>query len=86
MNEAIAPLAAADKASDEKLRQFIHDFDEQRERGELTLDDVELWYFVVAIAERNSWQRKNVLRTSADLESEEAAPWEVKVGEKSPVA
>lgn len=86
MNEAIAPLAAADKASDETLRQFIHDFDEQRERGELTLDDVELWYFVVAIAERNSWQRKNVLRTSADLESEEAAPWEVKVGEKSPVA
>lgn len=86
MNEAIAPLAAADKASDETLRQFIHDFDERRERGELTLDDVELWYFVVAIAERNSWQRKNVLRTSADLESEEAAPWEVKVGEASPVA
>lgn len=86
MGEVMAPLIAADKASDETLRQFIHDFDEQRERGELTLDDVELSDFVVAIAERNSWQRKNVLRTSADLESKEAAPWEVKVGEKSPVA
>lgn len=85
MGEVMAPLIAADKASDETLRQFIHDFDERQERGELTPDDVELSDFVVAIAERNSWQRKNVLRTSADLESKEAAPWEAKVVEKPPV-
>lgn len=86
MGEVMAPLIAADKASDETLRQFISDFDERQERGELTPDDVEVSDFVVAIAKRNSWQRKNVLRTSADLESKEAAPWEVKVGEESPVA
>lgn len=85
MGEVMAPLIAADKASDETLRQFISDFDERQERGELTPDDVELSDFVVAIAERNSWQRKNVLRTSADLESKEAAPWEAKVVEKPPV-
>ena len=86
MNEAIAPLVAADKASDKTLRQFIHDFDEQREQGELTLDDIQLSYFVMAIAERESQRRKDILRTNADLECEEAAPWRVEVSETSPVA
>lgn len=86
MGEVMAPLVAADKASDETLRQFIHDFNEQRERGELTPDDIQLSYFVMAIAERNSWQRKDILRTSADLECEQAAPWEAELSEASPVA
>ena len=84
MNEAIAPLVAADKASDETLRQFIHDFDEQRERGELTPDDVELSYFVMAIAKRNSRHRKDVLQTNADLECEEVTPLDAELGEASP--
>ena len=72
MNEAIAPLVAADKASDETLRQFISDFDERQERGKLTLDDIQLSYFVMAIAERESQRRKDILRINADLECEEA--------------
>lgn len=84
MNEAIAPLVAADKASDETLRQFIHDFDEQRERGELTPDDMQLSYFVMAIAKRNSRHRKDVLQTNADLECEEVTPLDAELGEASP--
>ena len=84
MNEAIAPLVAADKASDETLRQFVRDFNEQRERGELTLDDIQLSYFVVAIAERNSQHRKDVLQTNADLECEEVTPLDAELGEASP--
>lgn len=84
MNEAIAPLVAADKISDETLRQFVRDFNEQRERGELTLDDIELSYFVVAIAERNSQHRKDVLRTNVDLECEEVTPLEAESSEVSP--
>lgn len=86
MGEVMAPLVAADKASDATLRQFISDFDEQQERGELTPDDIQLSDFVIAIAKRNSWQRKDVLRISANLECEKAAPWEAKLSEASPVA
>lgn len=86
MGEVMAPLVAADKASDETLRQFISDFDEQRERGKLTLDDIQLSYFVIAIAKRNSQQRKDILRINADLECEEATPWAAKLSEASPVA
>ena len=84
MNEAIAPLVAADKASDETLRQFVRDFNEQRERGKLTLDDIELSYFVMAIAKRNSRHRKDVLQTNADLECEEVTPLDAELGEASP--
>lgn len=86
MGEVMAPLVAADKASDETLRQFISDFDERQERGELTPDDIQLSYFVMAIAERESQRRKDILRINADLECEEAAPWGVEVSETSPVA
>lgn len=86
MGEVMAPLVAADKASDETLRQFISDFDERQERGELTPDDIQLSDFVIAIAKRNSWQRKDVLRISANLECEKVAPWEAKLSEASPVA
>lgn len=85
MGEVMAPLVAADKASDETLRQFISDFDEQQERGKLTPDDIQLSDFVIAIAKRNSWQRKDVLRISANLECEKVAPWEAKLSEASPV-
>mgnify|MGYP000891626011 FL=1 len=85
MNEAMAPLVAADKASDETLRQFISDFDEQRERGKLTPDDIQLSYFVIAIAKRNSQQRKDILRINADLECEEVTPWVAELSEASPV-
>ena len=84
MNEAIAPLVAADEISDETLHQFVRDFNEQRERGELTLDDIQLSYFVVAIAKRNSQHRKDVLRTNVDLECEEVAPLEAELSEVSP--
>ena len=86
MDEAIAPLVAVHRASNDTLRQFIHDFNEQRKRGELTLDDVELSYFVMDIAESNFQQRRDVLLTIIDLEREEAAPWEAKVSESSPRA
>lgn len=86
MNEAIAPLVAADEISDETLHQFVRDFNEQREQGKLTLDDIQLSYFVMAIAERESQRRKDILRINADLECEEAAPWGVEVSETSPVA
>lgn len=86
MGEVMAPLIVADKASDETLRQFISDFDEQQERGKLTPDDIQLSDFVIAIAKRNSWQRKDVLRISANLECEKVAPWEAKLSEASPVA
>lgn len=86
MGEVMAPLIAADKASDETLRQFISDFDERQERGELTPDDIQLSDFVIAIAKRNSQQRKDILRINADLEREEATPWVAKLSEASPVA
>lgn len=86
MGEVMAPLIAADKASDETLRQFISDFDEQRERGKLTPYDIQLSDFVIAIAKRNSQQRKDILRINADLECEEATPWAAKLSEASPVA
>ena len=84
MNEAIAPLVAADKASDETLRQFISDFDKQQKQGELTPDDIQLSYFVMAIAKRNSRHRKDVLQTNADLECEEVTPLDAELGEASP--
>ena len=86
MGEAMAPLVAADEASDETLRQFISDFDEQQKRGELTPDVIQLLDFVIAIAKRNSQQRKDILRINADLECEGAAPWVAKLSEASPVA
>jgi hypothetical protein len=84
MNEAIAPLVAADEISDERLRQFVRDFNGQLERGELTPNDVELSYFVMAIAKRNSRHRKDVLQTNADLECEEVTPLDAELGEASP--
>lgn len=86
MGEVMAPLVAADEASDETLRQFISDFDERQERGELTPDDIQLSDFVIAIAKRNSQQRKDILRINADLECEEATPWVAELSEASPVA
>ena len=84
MGEAMAPLVAADEASDETLRQFISDFDKQQKQGELTPDDIQLSYFVMAIAKRNSRHRKDVLQTNADLECEEVTPLDAELGEASP--